>query len=103
MPTLREHAAARSAQSTLSRLDADTYRQALRRTFEQVRGRFWSSTIPTDDEYVTIMVDQLVDHGRLTDDEYRAFCLLSRDVKRQLALSVGPGDEPDEDDEDDAS
>jgi hypothetical protein len=103
MPTLREHAAARSAQSTLSRLDADTYRQALRRTFEQVRSRFWPTTPPTDAEYVAVVIDQLVDHGRLTEDEYRAFSLLSRDVKRLLALSVGPGDEPDDEDDDDES
>ena len=90
MPSLRDHVKARKAQTELSPVDADTFRMALEQTYEDIKKEKWGATTPEDDEYVLVVIDQLVAHGRLTPDEYARFCLLATDVKRRLALSVGP-------------
>lgn len=92
MPSLREHAAARRAQTQLSNVDAETFRQALSRTAERVAQERAGQTM-TENEMVAVVIDRLEAYGRLTEEEYRRFCLLSRDLKNSLALSAISGDE----------
>lgn len=89
MPTLREHAAARRSQ-TLSRVDVSTFEHGLARTYDAVAQDCWGGFTPTDDEYVSVILDRLEAHGGLTPDELATFRMLPLATKRQLALNVGP-------------
>lgn len=90
MASLREHVAARKAGTEMSPVDAETYRQALERTYAEIKQDVWKGATPDEDEYVLVVIDRLVAHGRLQDEEYRKFCLLRPEIKRALALAVGP-------------
>lgn len=87
--TLRQHAAARQAQ-TLTPVDVSTFQDALLRTYEAIAAACWGGRTPPDDEYVSVVVDRLEDCGRLTPDELDHFNLLPWATKRYLALNVGP-------------
>lgn len=90
MPTtLREHAAARKAVQ-LTPCDIATFEQGLQFTYEAIAADCWGSRTPPDDEYVSVVIDQLQAHGRLTPDEFAKFSLLPWATKRYLALNVGP-------------
>lgn len=102
MASLKEHAAARRAQTQLSRVDAETFKQAIQRTHERIAAEVWKGQTPPENELVAVVLDRLKDHGRLTDDEYARFSLLARDVKHRLALdALSPDEDEDEDDTED--
>jgi hypothetical protein len=69
---------------------------ALERTLEKIAAEVWGPTQSTEgrclppnaDEYVAVVLDRLEAHGGLTEDEYRRFCLLSRDIRQRLAQAV---------------
>lgn len=88
MASLREHVAARTAQTMLSNVDSSTFQMALSRTAEVVEHDLWKGKVPTDDEFVMLVCDRLEANGGLTEDEYKRFRLLRSDIRRSLALSV---------------
>jgi hypothetical protein len=90
MSTLREHAEARRKRTQLSEVDAETFRQALARTYEAIAPDVWGDCTPEDDEYAVVVIDRLPAYGRLTDEELKRFGLLTLEIKRALALAVGP-------------
>lgn len=97
MASLKEHAAARLAQSRLSQVDAETFRQALARTHERIALATWKGQTPPEPELIAVVLDRLQHEGRLTDDEYRRFSLLSRAIKHGLVREALSLDEVDED------
>ncbi len=90
MATLREHVEARKVSTTLNAVDRETFKQALARTYSEIRSNVWPGQTPEPDEFVAVVLDQLELHGRLTPDEFKQFRLLRKEIKTEIALEVGP-------------
>jgi hypothetical protein len=82
---LRDRVQALEQATTVSRLDADTFVEALKRTHFSVAGQTWGARGPaTHEELVAVLCDSLETHGNLTPDEYWRFRLLSKEIKAIL-------------------